>query len=550
MELCAIIMAGGRGTRFWPWSSDLLPKQFLPLAHPTKSLLQLTFERVAPLTGPERILVLTNHEYVPVVRTQLPMLSAGQVIGEPVLRDTAAAVAIGGAVAARRWPSAVQAVLPADHEVAPDARFREVLAQAASGAADDRRLYTLGILPARPTSAYGYLRRGARLPAEAGFVRSEVAAFVEKPDEATAKRYVDSGEYYWNAGIFVWRPDVLAEALARRLPEHARRMTAAAAVEGTDAFEAAMREAFTAVPKISVDFGMMQAEGEAGNVRVVEGDFRWNDLGGWSAFAEKLQPDPHGNRVFGHARDWNGDEWTEAWQPREPRPDDKDEDLSLGDVFTMESRNNLVFNSRRGHAVALYGVHDLAIVHTHRATLVVPRSLLDAIRPLVANLPDDRRRGGRVTPQRVEKPWGWELWWGWTEDFAGKTLFLRKGKRLSLQYHVVKEEVIYLHEGRARLQTAPRGEPLETFEMGPGDAVRVEAGRLHRLEAIEDCLLFESSLPFLWDVVRVADDFGREGTRQAEVPVKGRGGRDHDRKNDHDHDHDHDHVRKGTGGEA
>ena len=125
-------------------------------------------------------------------------------------------------------------------------------------------------------------------------------------------------------------------------------------------------------------------------------------------------------------------------------------------------------------------------------------------------------------PERVEKPWGWELWWAWTPDFAGKTLFVRKGSRFSLQYHVEKEEVIYCHEGLARVTVGTigkgSGDGTRTFDMGPGQAIHVVPGMLHRVEAIEDTLLFESSLPFLWDVVRVSDDFGREGTREAEAP--------------------------------
>lgn len=521
MNLCALIMAGGHGTRFWPWSNELLPKQFLPLAHPEQTLLQQTFARIAALTGVDRVMVLTNHEYVAVVRTQLPELPPSAVVGEPLLRDTAAAIALGTSLAAARWPGAVQIVLPADHEIAPDSRFREVLGYAARCADADGMLYTVGLKPSRPTTVYGYLQRGAILESDPGFVRSGVAAFVEKPDAATAKRYVDSGQFYWNGGMFIWRPDAIADAVSRHLPQHATLLPPVVATRGLAGFDDRLREVFLKLPKISIDYGVMQAEGEQGRVRVVEGDFYWSDLGGWTAFGDKLDPDGNGNRVFGHALDWDGESWAERWQPREPRHDDKDEDLSLGEVFTFKAHDNLVFNNRRGHRVTLFGVNDLAVVHTHTDTLVAPRSLVESLKDLVSRMPQPQRRGGMVTPHRVNKPWGWELWWGWTKDFAGKTLFLEKGKRLSLQYHVVKEEVIYLHQGRAILETAPRGEPLTRVTLEPGQALHVEPGRLHRLEAIEDCLLFESSLPFLWDVVRVADDFGREGTRAAEAPGSG-----------------------------
>ncbi|MCC6156864.1 MAG: hypothetical protein IT350_02350 [Deltaproteobacteria bacterium] len=516
-NLCVLIMAGGHGTRFWPWSSELLPKQFLPLAHPERSLLQQTCDRVADLAPVERIFVLTNREHVSIVRTQLPQIPPANIIGEPVLRDTAAAVGLGAYIAGARFPGAVQIVLPADHEIAPDARFREVIAYTATCAAEDGALYTLGIRPSRPSAAYGYLLRGEPQPSPAGFVRYHVRAFVEKPDLATAKRYVDGGEHDWNAGIFVWRADAIIEAISRRLPEHGRHLPEAAAAHGTPEFETKLHDAFLALPRISIDYGVMQAEGEAGRVRAVEGDFHWSDLGGWQAFADKIDPDEHDNRVFGHAHDWNGGGWRERWSPRRPGENDPDETLTLGRVFTMDSRDNLVFNNRRGHSVALLGVQGLAVVHTHEATLVTTRTLAEAIKPLVTHMPPRVRTGGPVPTRRVEKPWGYELWWGVSDDFAGKSLFVRAGSRLSLQYHVLKEEVLYLHAGHARVLTAPRGGDLETIEMNAGDALHVEPGRLHRLEAIEDCLVIESSTSFLWDVVRVADDYGREGTRAAEV---------------------------------
>lgn len=497
-----------------------MPKQFLPLAHESLSLLQQTVERVLPICPADRVFVLTNHEHVPVVRTQLPGVPFANVIGEPVLRDTAAAIGLGCAVAALRFPNAVQIVLPADHEIAPDSRFRDILAYAAACAREDGMLYTLGIRPSRPTAAYGYLQRGEPFESPAGKVRYQVRAFVEKPDIATAKRYVDSGEYDWNAGIFVWRSDAVADAIARNLPAHAERIPPAAAVFGSPDFEEAVTEAFLELPKISIDFGVMQAEGRAGRVRAVEGDFFWSDLGGWTAFAEKLEPDAHDNRVFGHAADYANGAWAERWVPRKPRERDKDEDLSLGEVFTLDAKDNIVFNNRRGHRVVLFGVDQLAVIHTHRATLVTPRSQVENLKELVTALPSDDKEGGPVRVEKVEKPWGWELWWGWSDDFAGKSLFVRKGERLSLQYHVVKEEVIYLHQGRAVMETAPRGGEMTRIEMSAGDAVHVEPGRLHRLEALEDCLFIESSTPFLWDVVRVSDDYGREGTRSAEAPVK------------------------------
>jgi mannose-1-phosphate guanylyltransferase len=513
METCALIMAGGHGTRFWPWSDDLLPKQFLPLAHPTRTLLQQTVDRVAPFCGLDRVLVLTNKEYISIVRSQLPDLKPENIIGEPMIRDTAAAIGLGLGLATRRWPNAVQVVLPADHEIAPDERFRDIINYAAERALKDGKLYTIGIHPSRPSSAYGYLKRARIQESDRGFLCSAVASFVEKPDESTAQEYVDSGIYYWNAGIFIWTPEALRGALRRQLPVHADMLPQVSSAASEPDFVERLNQIFLKLDKISIDYGMMQGEGALGNVRMVEGDFHWNDLGGWETFSVKLPRDSHGNRVYGHAHDWTGENWTERYAPRQPDPTNLDEDLSLGDVFTMNARNNLVFNNRDGHRTVLYEVNDLAVIHTQKATLVAPRSLIEAIKPLVSALPVNDTQGGTVTPQRIEKPWGWELWWGKTRDFVGKTLFLKKDKRFSLQYHVIKEEVIFVQSGKVRLWTAPRGGELVESTLNAGDALHVEPGRLHRMMALEDSMLLEVSTSFLWDVVRVADDFGREGTR-------------------------------------
>ncbi len=520
MELCALIMAGGRGTRFWPWSSELMPKQFLPLAHPQKSLLRQSFERIAKLTGPNRILVLTNREYVAMARTHLPEVPDENIIGEPMLRDTAAAAAAGAAVAALKWPGAVQLVLPSDNQIDPEDRFHRIMEYTAHCAENDGKLYTIGLKATRATSAYGYLRHGGKLESPDEFNRCRVEAFVEKPDMETAKQFVDSGDYYWNGGIFVWTPEAAWQAIKRQLPIHAKELGEAIRSYGAADFDDKLREAFLRLPKISIDFGMMQAEGQAGNVRCVEGDFAWSDLGGWESFAEGMRADAHGNKGFGRLLNWRDGGWSERWLPRKPAEGDKDEDLSLGEVFTKDSANNFVFNNRKGHRVVLFDAHDLTVVHTHNSTLICPNSQRDKIKDIVSELPKIDKQGGVKQPVKVEKPWGWELWWAWSDDFAGKTLFIKKGKRFSLQYHVLKEEVLYLHSGKAKVLTGARGDEPEEFTMEAGLALEVEPGRIHRIEAVEDCLIFEVSTPFLWDVVRVADDFGREGTRASEISEK------------------------------
>ena len=289
MDVCAVILAGGTGTRFWPWSDNLMPKQFLPIADPRLTLLQQARERVVPLVG-DRILVLTNEEYVPVVRTQLPEVPKENIIGEPVLRDTAAAIGLGAALAERLWPGVVQALFPADHSIGIPERFIEILHHAAQFAEATEKLYTIGIEPAYPTEAYGYLERGDSLESSKDIGHFRLNSYVEKPDIVTAERYVNGGRHDWNAGIFVWKSGVVWEALERRLPLHAQHLPEAAKAFGTSEFDEKLRDAFLQLPKISIDFGMMQAEAAAGNVHMVAGDFPWSDLGGWDAFSRTLTP--------------------------------------------------------------------------------------------------------------------------------------------------------------------------------------------------------------------------------------------------------------------
>ncbi len=517
MKRCALILAGGHGTRFWPWSSELLPKQFLNLAHPSKSLLQQTYERILPLCPAERILVLTNHEYTSLTRQHLPDLPRENILGEPMVKDTAAPVALGSLLAAKRWPDAVQMIIPSDHEIAPDERFLDVLAMTCEAAQDDGKLYAIGLRPSRPTSAYGYLQRGKRLPCEEGFLRCDINAFTEKPDPLTAKKFVDGGLHFWNGGMYIWTAQAAKDAIKRQLPIHAEVLNPLLDTPDWQDTPELLSEAFLKLPKISIDYGMMQAEGASGSVRCVEGDFHWSDLGGWQTFGEKLDPDDSDNQVYGHAMNWANEGWNERFVPRKPNRNNVDEDLSLGDVYTMDAHGNLLFNNRQGHRLAVYGVDDLAVIHTAKATLVTPRRLAEQIKPIVSQLPHETPQGGIIAPRKVEKPWGYELWWGLNDDFAGKTLFLKQGHRFSLQYHVLKEEVIYLQKGRVSLQMARLGDELETVELNEGQGIHVEPGRLHRLTALEDSFLLEVSTAFLWDVVRVSDDFGREGTRTVQV---------------------------------
>ncbi len=218
-QLVAVIMAGGMGTRFWPLSTRQKPKQFIALFG-QRSLLQMSFDRLRGLVPPERILVLTNAAHVALVEEQLPELPPGHVIGEPIRRDTAAAVALAAVLVQKRFGDSVILTLTADHLIEPTDLFQKNLISAARQVAEKNVFYTFGIKPAFPATAYGYLETGARIADDGGIEHFELKQFKEKPDADTARLYVESGRFLWNSGMFVWQAATILEEVRKWLPKH------------------------------------------------------------------------------------------------------------------------------------------------------------------------------------------------------------------------------------------------------------------------------------------------------------------------------------------
>ena len=350
-NLVVAIMAGGSGTRFWPMSRKERPKQFLNLTGP-RTMLQLTRDRLEGLVPPERILVLTNARFTDLVREQLPELPADNVIGEPMARDTSGAVALAAALVEKKWPKAVLAILAADHTIEPAARFREVLLAAAESAAAEGGLYTFGIKPRSAATGYGYLEVGERLAERRGAAVHRLSAFREKPDLPTAQAFLASGRHLWNSGMFVWRTSDIQAEIRRHLPAHHDAMAMAARAWGTPDFPETLRAAFEPLPKVSIDFGVME---KASDVRCAVADFDWNDVGGWVALEQVLPLDKDGN-------------WTQA------------------DLLPVDSTRNIVVSEQSGHKVVCIGVDDLIVVTTPGATLVCRKSEAERIKQAVANL--------------------------------------------------------------------------------------------------------------------------------------------------------------------
>jgi mannose-1-phosphate guanylyltransferase len=351
-NLHAVIMAGGAGTRFWPASRVARPKQFLPLAH-GRSLLQAAVDRVVPLAGPERTWIVTNRHQAGLLDQAVPGFPVEQVIVEPEARDTAPCVALAAAVIGARDPGAVLAVMPADHLIEPQQRFEALLRRGVAIALAQHVIVTFGITPSSPATGYGYIERGPRLD-QGEPAAYRVVRFREKPDAATAARFLAEGTFAWNSGIFVWTlPDLLA-AMATGAPELAaatRRMQTAA--ERGDDPE--LHAAFASCPRTSIDFAVME---RAPQVAMVEADVHWSDLGSFGSLDAASPPDADGNVVVESAG---------------------------ARTLLHEAKDCVVWGEGR-RLVTLFGVADLVVVAVDDAVLVCPKDRADDLKKVVERL--------------------------------------------------------------------------------------------------------------------------------------------------------------------
>jgi mannose-1-phosphate guanylyltransferase/mannose-6-phosphate isomerase len=287
-----LVLAGGRGERFWPWSRPDRPKQLLPLARGGRSLLAATLDRALRLTVAARIVVLTAADLREAVARECPR--GVRVIGEPVGRNTAPAIAAAAALFAAESPDPSFAVLPSDHLIDDIDAFAADFTRAFDIAERDRVLLTFGIPPTAPDTSFGYIRRGA--PLSPGLFR--VAAFTEKPDAARAAAWLESGAYSWNSGMFVWRARVFLDALEASAPALAAPFRAIAWEGGDAGFTRALAGVFPGLQGISVDYAVLE---KAPNALVLEASFDWDDLGSWAAWARRQPRDARGNVLFGDA---------------------------------------------------------------------------------------------------------------------------------------------------------------------------------------------------------------------------------------------------------
>jgi mannose-1-phosphate guanylyltransferase len=358
-----IIMAGGKGERFWPLSRERTPKQLLTLLG-DRSFLQQAVDRVLPLVPIRNILIITNDTQAPEVRRQLPKLPKENVIAEPIGRDTCAAVTLGAAAVGARSTTGVMAVLPADHVIPEEKKFQQVLADAFDLASRGQAIITIGIKPTQPDTGYGYIRVGESLPPPQGvkgyktvFHRAE--QFVEKPQLDRALEYLNSGQYRWNAGMFIWSFVTITEGLQKHQPEMYEACQRWFKVAGNAAkLNKVLAKEYPDIKKISIDYALME---HAQNVIVADGAFGWDDLGSWTALARHLKADPEGN-------------------------------CAVADFIHVDGARNIIFDARtkdRRTPIAVVGLRDAILVQTDDAVLLAYKGQAQKVKELVKRLADD-----------------------------------------------------------------------------------------------------------------------------------------------------------------
>lgn len=346
-----VIIAGGRGERFWPQSRAARPKHLLPVVG-TKPLLRQTLDRVKPLVPSRNVIVITSAVQEKAVREVCRGVPPDNIIAEPVGRDTAAAVGLAAAIVGSRDPQGVFAVLPADHVIHADRKYQADLQAAFAAARAESVMVTIGITPTEPATGFGYVQRAAEWRRFARKPVYRVRRFVEKPKLEVAKAYLASGDYYWNAGMFVWTVPVVEQAISQHAPELAAglRPIREALAHGRP-LAPVLRRVYPKLQKVSVDYALLE---KSTNVVVLPSSFDWDDVGAWPAVARHYRPDANGN-------------------------------VTRGRALIEQGAGNIVF-SEGDHLVTVLGADNLIVVHTPEATLVCPKGRAQEIKALLGRV--------------------------------------------------------------------------------------------------------------------------------------------------------------------
>lgn len=352
MKKTALIMAGGKGERFWPRSRVNLPKQFLSLTDDGKTMIQLTVERISPLVDIEDVYVATNANYRELVKKQLPGIPDENILCEPVGRNTAPCIGFGAVCVANRYDDAVMIVLPSDHLIKDNEIFKDTFVSACEIAENGSNLVTVGITPNYPETGYGYIKYNK----DAAQGRSySVEKFVEKPDLETAKAYLADGSYLWNSGMFVWKVSTILDCFKKYMPSTYDGLMKIKASIGTADADKTLNEEFPNLESQSVDYGIME---KASDIYTLAGDFGWDDVGSWLAVGRIKDNDAQGNVINGN-------------------------------VVAVNTENCVIEGDKK--LIATVGLRDIIVVDTEDATLISTKENAGEIKKVLAELRESGR---------------------------------------------------------------------------------------------------------------------------------------------------------------
>jgi len=352
MKITALIMAGGRGERFWPKSRKNLPKQFLSLTGDGKTMIQLTVERILSLVEMKDIYIATNSSYRELVHEQLPSIPKENILCEPVGRNTAPCIGLGATHISKKYDDALMLVLPSDHLIKFEDIFTQVLGDACDLAKENTNLVTIGITPDTPETGYGYIKFDPQSNTKQAFV---VDKFVEKPNLELAKEYLASQKYLWNSGMFIWKVSSILENMKAYMPEMYEGLMVIRDSIGTEEEKQILKTEFPKFESQSIDYGVME---QAENIYVIPGGFGWDDVGSWLA-VERVQQN------------------------------DEDKNVVEGNIITVSTKNCIIQGEKK--LIATVGIEDLIVVDTEDATLVCSKEHAGDIKKILESLKDSKR---------------------------------------------------------------------------------------------------------------------------------------------------------------
>lgn len=348
--ISAVIMAGGKGERFWPKSRQKMPKQLISLTDDCKTMIQLSVERVSKLISEENIYIATGIDYASIISHQLPNIPSANILVEPMGRNTAPCIGLAAIHILRKDPNGVMVVLPSDHLIMNDKEFLNTLKSAVSVAKNENNLVTIGITPTYAETGYGYIKTGEKIKNISKQEILEVERFVEKPDKSTAEAYVSSGNYLWNSGMFIWKASTILKNIEMHLPDLYQGLMKIKDNIDKDDIEEILYEEYQNFDSISIDYGIME---KANSVYTIPGNFGWDDVGSWNALERIFDSDNYGN-------------------------------ILKGNVISVDTKGCIIESEDK--LIATIGVEDLVIVETKDATLVCPKSKCQDIKSLLKQI--------------------------------------------------------------------------------------------------------------------------------------------------------------------